>query len=229
MKLFNSQFSDSPITRRKKSNLTSATPVPAVTRDELPFIKTLDELYNYIKNFDHILKTTAKSAVTHSGPHTSPLMIIGEAPGAEEDEQGMPFVGRSGKLINEELKLLGIDRNKVYVSNIVNWRPPENRTPTFEEINTFTPIIRKHIELVNPKFVLLLGATSMNALYATESPISKVRGKIVDYNENTKMLVTFHPSYILRSEKNRVFLKQDFETLKNSMEEVGLLNSITFS
>jgi uracil-DNA glycosylase family 4 len=229
MKLFSHNFSDESINRRKKSikqNKINNNNIVNEKPGDLDHIKTLEELYTYIKNFNCPLKHTAQSTVIFSGPENSPVMIIGEAPGFEEDQQGKPFVGRSGKLIDYELAKLNIDRNKIYVSNIVNWRPPENRTPTDEEIKLFKPIIQKHIELINPKYLILLGSTSMNALYHQELPISKVRGNLIDYNKNTKMIITFHPSYILRSDKNRVFLQHDFKMIANELSANNLMNLV---
>lgn len=222
-------FADEPLSRKKKNIIENKPASNTETSRDLDHITTIEELHRFINEFPYAeLRDNAISTVISSGPTNSPVMIIGEAPGAEEDEQGKPFVGRSGKLINEELKAVGIDRNKIYVSNIVNWRPPGNRPPTVEEINIFKPIIKKHIELVNPKYLLLLGSTSMNALYKTDLPISKVRGVLSPYNEHTSMLVTFHPSYILRSEKNRIFLQQDFKLLHKALSDRNLLCEVAF-
>ncbi len=236
MKIFSHNFSDEPLNRRKKSNNNINSSIitnknqdiknKSNNSSDLDHIQTLEELYEYIRNFNSPLKTTATSTVICSGPKTSPVMIIGEAPGFEEDQQGLPFVGRSGKLIDHELAKLNIDRNKIYVSNIVNWRPPENRTPTDDEIQLFKPIIKKHIELINPKYLILLGSTSMNALYNQELPISKVRGSLINYNNNTKMIITFHPSYILRSDKNRIFLQNDFKIIANELQNNNLMDLV---
>lgn len=231
MKLFNMKYSEQPLNRKKSTKQKDETIIQSsgniITDNSLDKIKTLEELRDYIKNFDSPLKTTANSTVISSGPSDSPIMIIGEAPGAEEDYQGLPFVGRSGKLINQELAKLNIDRNKVYVSNIVNWRPENNRTPTLEEIEIFKPIIIKHIELINPKYLVLLGSTSMNALYKSDLSISKNRGKLINYKNDTKIIITFHPSYILRAEKNRVFLQSDFKLLADELIKNDLMKFVT--
>ena len=104
-------------------------------------------------------------------------MIIGEAPGANEDKEGLPFVGRAGQLLDKMLSAINLDRKKVYISNIINFRPPENRRPTDEEIGRYLPFISKHIEIINPKILILLGSTAMNALIGKDEVISKMRGK----------------------------------------------------
>ena len=109
-------------------------------------------------------------------------MLIGEAPGANEDEEGLPFVGRAGALLDKMLAAIDLDRKKVYISNIINYRPPDNRRPTDEEINRYLPFITKHIEIINPKILVLLGSTAMNALIGNEVVISKMRGKWIEKN-----------------------------------------------
>ena len=111
------------------------------------------------------------------GNPKSKIMFIGEAPGANEDEEGLPFVGRAGILLDKMLASINLDRTKIYISNIINYRPPDNRRPTDEEIKTYLPFITKHIEIINPKILVLLGSTAMNALIGNEVVISKMRGK----------------------------------------------------
>ena len=125
-------------------------------------------------------------------------MFIGEAPGANEDQEGLPFVGKAGKLLDKMMAAIDLDRNKVYISNIVNYRPPENRKPTEEEIKRYLPFITKHIEIIEPKIVVLLGSTAMNALISNSDVISKVRGKWIEKqfgSFKTSLIVTFHPAF----------------------------------
>ncbi len=117
--------------------------------------------YNYLWNSE--LKKNANNIVFSDGNPKSKIMLIGEAPGANEDEEGLPFVGRAGILLDKMLASINLDRKKVYISNIVNYRPPENRRPTDEEIKRYLPFIKKHIEIINPKILVLLGSTAMNA------------------------------------------------------------------
>ena len=128
-------------------------------------------------------------------------MLIGEAPGANEDNEGLPFVGRAGILLDKMLSAIDLDRKKVYISNIINYRPPENRRPTDEEIKRYLPFIIKHIEIINPKILILLGSTAMNALIGNQMVISKMRGKWLERNFGnckTSVIVTFHPAFLMR-------------------------------
>ena len=115
--------------------------------------------------------------VFSDGNPKSKIMIIGEAPGANEDEEGLPFVGRAGALLDKMLAAIDLDRKKVYISNIINYRPPDNRRPTDQEIKRYLPFITRHIEIINPKILVLLGSTAMNALIGNDIVISKMRGK----------------------------------------------------
>ena len=128
-------------------------------------------------------------------------MLIGEAPGANEDEEGLPFVGRAGILLDKMLASINLDRKKIYISNIINYRPPENRRPTEEEIKRYLPFITKHIEIINPKILVLLGSTAMNALIGNEAVISKMRGKWIEKvfgTCKTSVIITFHPAFLMR-------------------------------
>ena len=143
--------------------------------------KSLEHLKKSIMNLKKCdLKKNAKNIVFSDGNPKSKIMLIGEAPGANEDEEGLPFVGRAGALLDKMLSAINLDRKKVYISNIVNYRPPDNRRPTDEEIKRYLPFITKHIEIINPKIIVLLGSTAMNALIGKEVVISKMRGKWIE-------------------------------------------------
>ena len=127
--------------------------------------ENLDKLKKSILSLNNCdLKRQAKNIVFSDGNPNSKIMLIGEAPGANEDEEGLPFVGRAGALLDKMLAAIELDRKKVYISNIINYRPPDNRRPTDEEIKRYLPFITKHIEIISPKIVVLLGSTAMNAL-----------------------------------------------------------------
>ena len=128
-----------------------------------------------LKNCD--LKKNAQNIVFSDGNPKSKIMIVGEAPGANEDKEGLPFVGKAGVLLNKMLSAIELDRTNVYISNIINYRPPDNRRPTEKEIKKYLPFITKHIEIINPKILVLLGSTAMNALIWDEIVISNMRGK----------------------------------------------------
>ena len=131
-------------------------------------------------------------------------MIIGEAPGKDEDDQGKPFVGKAGKLLNKMLSAINIKRENVYITNVVPWRPPNNRTPTEDEILECLPILQKQIEIINPKLIFLLGKTAAKAILTTPLQLSKLRKvwhtyKTINMNKNVNVLVSYHPAFLLRS------------------------------
>ena len=128
-------------------------------------------------------------------------MLVGEGPGLNEDKEGLPFVGRAGNLLDKMLASIKLDREKVYITNVVNYRPPENRRPTEEEIKRYLPFLIKHIEIINPKILVLLGSTALNALIGSKNVISKVRGNWINRNIGkckTSVIVTFHPAFLMR-------------------------------
>ncbi len=163
-------------------------------------INTLAELKTAMENIDISIKHCAQHMVFGTGnPHAN-ILLLGEAPGAEEDRQGIPFVGQSGQLLDKALSAIGLNRDKVYITNILPWRPPGNRTPNGEEIALFRPYVLKHIELVNPKIVVCLGGTATKALLQSTEGIMRLRGRWASIDEiNARILPTFHPAYLLRS------------------------------
>ena len=168
-------------------------------------IQNLEELEKLIKNSDICsLKKNANKTVFADGNPLSKIMLIGEAPGAEEDKYGKPFVGKAGELLDKMLNSIELDRNKVYISNIIPWRPPGNRNPTDEEILQCLPFIQKHIEIINPSILILLGTIASKALLITNLGITKLRGKWHEYNnlglsDSIPVRTLFHPAFLLRS------------------------------
>ena len=139
--------------------------------------------------------------VFNDGNPKSRIMLIGEAPGSNEDEEGLPFVGRAGTLLDKMLASINLDRKSVYITNIINYRPPENRRPTNKEMSRYLPFIKKHIEIIAPKILILLGSTAMNALIGNDIVISKARGKWIEREFGkckTSVIVTFHPAFLMR-------------------------------
>ena len=165
-------------------------------------IEALIRLKNEIKKIKNCnLKKNASNIVFSDGNPKSKIMLVGEAPGANEDKEGLPFVGRAGILLNKMLASIDLDRDKVYISNIVNYRPPENRKPNDEEIKRYLPFITKHIEIINPKILVLLGSTAMSALIGNNEVISKARGKWIEKKFGsckTSIIITFHPAFLMR-------------------------------
>ncbi len=154
------------------------------------------------------LSKTRKNVVFGEGDKNAELMFVGEGPGATEDETGRPFVGRAGQLLTKMIEnVLEISRESVYIANIVKCRPPNNRVPTEEEAQTCIPYLKKQIELVNPRILVALGSTSYRYLTGDTTPISKIRGEIVKY-QNRLLIPTYHPSFLLRnpSKKKEVYM-----------------------
>lgn len=187
--------------------------------------QTLEELKTMMEDFEGCsLKFSANSTVFgHGNPHAA-LFVVGEAPGADEDRIGEPFVGRSGQLLNKMLAAIGVEREECFVSNILPWRPPGNRTPTNSEVAVCLPFLERQIELVKPKIVLMLGASAANALLNNSESISHLRNKILEYkiNEQHKYsaLATFHPAYLLRSAGQKAKAWTDLLRLKEKLAEL---------
>lgn len=183
-------------------------------------IKTLSELKEVMRKVDISIKDCALNMVFGVGNEHADILLLGEAPGAEEDRQGIPFVGQSGQLLDKILAAIGLDRTKVYITNILPWRPPGNRTPTLQEITLFRPYVIKHISLVNPKVVICLGGTASKALLQTTQTMTQLRGKWARVEElSASILPTFHPAYLLRSPSQKREAWIDFLTVKNRMQE----------
>lgn len=183
---------------------------------------TLEQLRQAVQSFDGcILKKSALNTVFSDGDPSSKVMFIGEAPGAEEDKQGRPFVGQSGQLLNKMLNAIGLSRSEVYITNVVYWRPPGNRTPDPEEISLCMPFLERHIEIISPKVIVLLGATAMRAVLQITSGLSRARGIWHEYmtpsGQKFKTMVTFHPSYLLRSPGQKMLAWQDFIMLSKEL------------
>ena len=164
------------------------------------------------------LQKQAKNIVFSDGNPKSKIMLIGEAPGANEDQEGLPFVGRAGMLLDKMLAAIKLDRKNVYISNIINYRPPDNRRPTEEEIKQYLPFISKHIEIINPKILVLLGSTAMNALIGKDVVISKMRGKWFEKkfgNCKTSVIITFHPAFLMRQPAQKKMAWIDLKMIRD--------------
>ncbi|MDH4443261.1 MAG: uracil-DNA glycosylase [Candidatus Fonsibacter sp.] len=177
--------------------------------------KLKNTMLKFNKNFP------GKNLVFSDGNKDAKVMIVGEAPGRTEDKLQKPFVGRAGKLLDSLLESINLNRSKVYITNVVNYRPDKNRKPTTEEINEFKKLLFKHIEIISPKCILLLGATAALAVLNHIGPLSVVRGKwknIKIINSYFDILTTFHPAFLLRQPaKKKIFLK-DLNKLKINLK-----------
>ncbi|HBO58594.1 MAG TPA: uracil-DNA glycosylase [Alphaproteobacteria bacterium] len=197
-------------------------PVSAATAELAAKAATLDELRAAMENFDGCaLKQTAANLVFADGNPAADLMIVGEAPGAEEDKKGLPFVGASGHLLDLMLKSIGRDRTNVYISNVVSWRPPNNRKPSEDEIALLTPFIKRHIALVHPKVLLLLGGSAVSALIGIKDGITRTRGRWLTYRDGDVSIpafASFHPAFLLRSPAQKKAAWRDFLTVKEKTD-----------
>mgnify|MGYP001351085603 CR=1 FL=1 len=186
-------------------------------------IDNLDDLKIYMTKFKGCdLHKSATNMVFSDGNRSSEIMLIGEAPGHDEDIQGKPFVGRSGKLLNKMLEAIGLSRETVYIANIVPWRPPNNRRPTENEIDICLPFIKKHIELIAPKVLMLLGSTATYALLRNKEGITKIRGKWVEMDFGKlriPILPSFHPAFLLRQPAQKKYSWDDLKMLKKKIDE----------
>ncbi len=170
------------------------------------------------------LKKNASKIVFADGNIKSPIMIVGEGPGKKEDEVGKPFVGDAGDLLNKMLKAINIERDKIYITNVVNYRPPNNRKPEPNEINRYSEFLKDHISIIDPKILILMGSTAMEAILGSNKKISKERGQwkdVIIKQKNYKVIVTFHPAYLLRKPDQKKF---SWEDLKIIQKEIDLQN-----
>ena len=152
-------------------------------------------------------------------------MIVGEGPGANEDLEGKPFVGRAGKLLDKMLYAIKLDRKKVYITNVVNYRPPENRKPTEEEIERYLPYLISHIEIIKPEILLLLGSTALNTLISNDEVISKMRGKWIKKGigaVNPWIIVSFHPAFLMRQPEQKKFAWIDLKMIRDKSKELNI-------
>ncbi|GHD39540.1 DNA polymerase [Thalassobaculum fulvum] len=189
---------------------------------------SLEELHAALLAFDGCgLKVTATNTVFADGVPGAPVMIVGEAPGADEDRAGKPFVGVSGQLLDRMLASIGLDRGRnVYISNVLPWRPPGNRNPTEGEMAACLPFIRRHIELAAPKVLVLVGGTSAKTLLDRSEGITRLRGRWFDWQGPSggpaiPAVATYHPAYLLRSPGQKASAWKDLLALKRRLTEAG--------
>ncbi len=222
-------YHDTPVDLRK-SNLPKINKIPQKNegisqttnvniKHPANFCKNLEELKNAMLNFNGCpLKETALNTVFADGSPDAQVMLIGEAPGADEDAQGVPFVGQSGQLLNKIFASIGLSRNKIYIANIVPWRPPGNRTPTDAEIAICQPFIERHIELIKPKMLVFLGGVAAKTLLKTNKSITSLRGALHNYITSDSNIIpciaTYHPAYLMRSPGQKAQVWSDVLRIK---------------
>jgi DNA polymerase len=189
----------------------------ASARDAARTAPTLEALRGLLETFDGCaLRQTATRLVFADGNPQARVMFVGEAPGRDEDIEGLPFVGRSGKLLDRMIGAIGLDRSKAYIANVIPWRPPGNRTPTPQETQICLPFIQRQIELVDPDVLVTLGNPSTQAILGTREGIMRTRGKWLDYDtgkRTIRAIATFHPAYLLRSPSYKRLSWQDLRAI----------------
>jgi uracil-DNA glycosylase family 4 len=184
---------------------------------------SLEILRELLETFDGCaLRSTATRLVFADGNPKARIMFVGEAPGRDEDIEGLPFVGRSGKLLDRMIAAIGLDRTKVYIANVIPWRPPGNRTPTLQETQICLPFIQRQIELVDPDILVTLGNPSTQTLLSTREGIMKTRGRWLNYDTGTRSIramATFHPAYLLRSPSYKRLSWQDLRAIAKALPQ----------
>jgi uracil-DNA glycosylase len=196
--------------------------VVLAARQEAASAPSLDALKAILARFEGCaLKATATRLVFGDGSPTARVMLVGEAPGREEDLEGRPFVGRSGQLLDRMLAAIGLDRGSAYIANLVPWRPPGNRTPTPQEAAVCRPFLERQIELVDPDVLVCLGAPSAQALLGAKDGILKLRGRWMSYETGSRRIramATLHPAYLLRQPVQKRFAWRDFRAIASALE-----------
>ena len=176
-----------------------------------------------IKNCE--LKKNAANIVFADGNPKAKIMLIGEGPGANEDQEGLPFVGRAGALLDKMLASIDLNRKNVYITNVVNYRPPENRKPTEKEIAKYLPYLKKHIEIIKPEILVLLGSTALNAIVGNEVVISKARGQWFEkkFGEcKTSVIITFHPAFLMRQPAQKKMAWIDLKMIRDKKAKLKI-------
>src|SRR5689334_18874326 len=207
------------------AGLAEPSPAPdaaiASAREAARTAPTLEALRALLETFDGCaLRSTATRLVFADGNPKARVMFVGEAPGRDEDIEGLPFVGRSGKLLDRMIAAIGLDRSTAYIANVIPWRPPGNRTPTPQETQICLPFIQRQIELVNPEVLVTLGNPSTQTLLGTREGIMRTRGRWFDYDTGTRViraLPTFHPAYLLRSPAYKRLAWQDLRAVRKAL------------
>ena len=192
--------------------------------DKLELLEKLKQQINSIENCS--LKDNSQKLVLGDGDINSPIMLIGEAPGVEEDKIGITFKGEIGELLNKMLIAIKIKRQNIYCSYAVNFRPPEDRKPTSQEIKRYSVFLKEHISIINPKIIILMGSSAMEAVTGINSKISSERGKwkeVILRNKTYPLIISFSPSYLIRFPENKKYSWEDLKKIKNKITEMKIV------
>ena len=171
------------------------------------------------------LKNNSNNIVFNDGNINSPIMLIGEAPGQKEDELSKPFVGEAGSLLNKMLSAINLNRKDLYITNVVNYRPPLNRKPDSNEIRRYSEFLLEHVDIIKPKIIILLGSTAMEAFFGSNLKISKERGiwkEMLIKDKTFLTMVTFHPAYLLRQNDQKKYSWIDLKNIRNKIDELKI-------
>ncbi|HMQ10907.1 MAG TPA: uracil-DNA glycosylase [Oligoflexia bacterium] len=183
-------------------------------------VKTLENVYQELGNCQRCqLHSTRKNIVFGVGNKNADLMIVGEAPGRDEDIKGEPFVGRAGQLLTKIIEAIGLSREEIYIANIIKCRPPENRNPEPEEIEQCEPFLIKQIQSIQPKVICCVGKFAAHTLLKTETPISKLRGQFAEY-EGIALMPTYHPAYLLRNPSAKKYVWEDMQLVHAKLSQL---------
>ncbi len=213
---YNLIYNNKAINRYKKNNF-------EISSGKAEKLEKLKKSISSIKNCD--LKKSATNIVFADGNPKAKIMLIGEGPGSSEDQEGLPFVGRVGALLDKMLASINLDRKNVYITNVVNYRPPENRRPTQEEIDRYLPYLKKHIEIIDPKILVLLGTTALNAIIGDHLVISKARGQWTEKKigvSKMSVIVTFHPAFLMRQPAQKKMAWIDLKMIREKKSKLKI-------
>ena len=194
-----------------------------IKRNKKDLLENLKKQLNSIENCK--LKSNSKNIVLGEGNIDSPIMIIGEAPGIIEDKVGSPFKGESGELLDKMLIAINIRRQNIYTSYAINFRPPEDRKPTSQEIKRYSVLLKEHITIIDPKIIILMGSSAMEALTGIKSKISSERGKwkeVILKSKSYPVMITFNPSYLIRFPENKKYSWEDLKKIKQKIQELKI-------
>ena len=211
-------FNDKPINRFNTLEINNNNQV-----EKTELLKELKKQINSIENCN--LKENSQNLVLGDGNINSPIMLIGEAPGAEEDKSGITFKGEVGELLNKMFLAIGIKRQNIYSSYAINFRPPEDRKPTSIEIKRYSIFLKEHISIINPKIVIVMGSSAMEAVTGINTKISSERGKwkeVILKNKTYPIMITFNPSYLIRFPENKKYSWEDLKRIKQKIQALKI-------
>jgi len=212
-------FKDKPINRFNTLEINNNNQV-----EKTELLKELKKQINSIENCN--LKDNSQNLVLGDGNINSSIMLIGEAPGIEEDKSSTTFKGEVGELLNKMLLAIGIKRQNIYCSYAINFRPPEDRKPTTQEIKRYSVFLKEHISIINPKIVILMGSSAMEAVTGINSKISSERGKwkeTILKNKTYPLIISFNPSYLIRFSENKKYSWEDLKKIKQKITEMKIV------